>query len=189
MPLFVPTAHCCLELMLCGFFSSFPLFMCFKRYVVEMEKVRRRIARMTIYMKDLQSDSGFLILLRLEDLCVDHVMQEHIMWVKHAGDDFPLLILPLSLISTLKSSSKIDVSKGVILKIDFFWWRVRWSFLCGFCSHLVLRQWCSQELAVNDFRLCNSVFSFSSERKLTLVRVPAFLMNSIVSSKMNITNI
>lgn len=101
---------------------------------------------------------------------------------------FPSLSF-LSLISTLKSSSKINMNKGIILKIHVFQWGVGWPFLCNFCSRLFSRQCCSQELAVNDFKLYDVVFSLSPERVLTLMSVSAFLMNSICSSKMKITNI
>lgn len=61
-------------------------------------------------------------ILQAEDLCVDDVMQVYVMWVRDTGDAFPLLVLPLSLVSTPESSLKTNIRE---LKIDFFWWGVR----------------------------------------------------------------
>lgn len=54
------------------------------------------------------------MLFRLEDLCVDHVMQMEVIWVKGAGHICPFLLL--SLVSALRSSSKINMNKGIIVK-------------------------------------------------------------------------
>lgn len=145
------------------FFHLFHFLPCLKRYRVELETVQKKTARVTDLCGRRLTEWLRIIFFRLEDLCVDHVMQVYVMWVRDTGDAFPLLVFPLSLISTPESSLKTNIRE---LKIDFFWWGVRWSFLCTFCSHLVSRQRCSQELADNDFKLYDLAFSYLPERIL-----------------------
>lgn len=65
-----------------------------------------------IWKSSWRMTKGFYTL-QAEGLCVDHIMQVSVLWVKDAGDVFLLLVFPL--ICTLTSPSKINLNQRITL--------------------------------------------------------------------------